>query len=287
VTTFFTTPSVIRNLRRWSDSPPEGRELGSLRHIVTGGESIEPELRDWLVAEVGGGSARVSDGWGQTELGGVVTLTDTPGGRGTLPDPGLGVVDPEGRPLPPGLEGELVLTNPWAGTFQGIWNDDGSAMRRYWERYPGAYATEDRAIATLDGSLLLLGRIDPVVSVAGQLVSMTEVRDALLEHPFVQAAEVIDCPDRQSGHALVACVLLRDSGAPDGDLARALRAHARERLGGLAQPRTVAFVEEFPGDLPRELLRAALQMLCAADSSETLSLSGAQIRAAASGLRAG
>ena len=127
--------------------------------------------------------------------------------------------------------------------------------------------------------------MDPVVSVAGQLVSLTEVRDALLEHPFVQAAEVIDCPDRRSGHALVACVLLGDSAQLGHELARALRAHARERLGGLAQPRTVAFVEGFPGDLPRELLRAALQMLCAADSSETLSLSGAQIRAAAAGLR--
>jgi acetyl-CoA synthetase len=285
VTTFFTTPSVVRNLRRWSDSPPGNRELGSVRHIVTAGESIEAELRDWLTIEVGAGSALVSDGWGQTELGGVVTLTGTPNGPDALPDPGVQVVDAEGRPVSEGAEGELVLTHPWAGTFQGVWNDDGSAVRRYWQRYPGAYATGDRASTAPDGSLVLLGRMDPVVSVAGQLVSLTEVRDALLEHPFVQAAEVIDCPDRRSGHALVACVLLGDSAQLGHELARALRAHARERLGGLAQPRTVAFVEGFPGDLPRELLRAALQMLCAADSSETLSLSGAQIRAAAAGLR--
>jgi acetyl-CoA synthetase len=284
VTTFFTTPSVVRNLRRWSDSPPGKRELGSLRHIVTGGESIEPDLRDWLLTEVGGGSALVSDGWGQTELGGVVTLTDTPNGPDALPDPGAQVVDAEGRPLPAGEEGELALTHPWAGTFQGIWNDDGTAVRRYWERYPGAYATGDRATRTRDGALVLLGRIDPVVSVAGQLVSLTEVREALLEHPFVQAAEVIDCPDRQSGHALVACVFLGDSPPLGDELARALRAHARERLGGLAQPRTVAFVEELPEDLPRDLLHSALQMLCAADSSESLSLSAAQIRAAAAGL---
>jgi acetyl-CoA synthetase len=287
VTTFFTTPSVVRNLRRWSDSPPANRELGSLRHIVTGGESIEPDLWDWLMIEVGGGSALVSDGWGQTELGGVVTLTDTPNGPGALPDPGAEVVDAEGRSLPAGVEGELVLRNPWAGTFQGIWNDDGTAVRRHWERYPGAYATGDLARRQQDGSLVLLGRIDPVVSVAGQLVSLTEVREALLEHPFVQAAEVIDCPDRQSGHALVACVFLRESPPLGDELARALRAHVRERLGGLAQPRTVAFVEELAEDLPRDLLRSALHMLCTADSSESLSLSEAQIRAAASGLRAG
>jgi acetyl-CoA synthetase len=285
VTTFFTTPSVVRNLRRWSDSPPSKRELRSLRHIVTGGESIEPDLRDWLVTEVGGGSALVSDGWGQTELGGVVTLTDTPSGPAALPDPGVQVVDAEGRPLPAGEEGELVLRHPWAGTFQGIWNDDGTAVRRHWEQYPGAYATGDRASGRPDGSLVLLGRIDPVVSVAGQLVSLTEVREALLEHPFVKTVEVIDCPDRQSGHALVACVCLREPPPPGDELARALRAHARDRLGGLAQPRTVAFVEEFPEDVPRDLLRAALHLLCATDSSESLSLSAARIRAAASSLR--
>jgi acetyl-CoA synthetase len=285
VTTFFTTPSVVRNLRRWSDSPPGERELGSLRHVATGGENIEPDLRDWLATEVGRGSALVSDGWGQTELGGVVTLTDTPNGPDALPDPGVEVVDGEGRSLPPGVEGELVLRHPWAGAFQGIWNDDGSAVRRYWERYPGAYATGDRAVRSHDGSLTLLGRIDPVVSVSGQLVSLTEVREALLEHPFVEAAEVIDCPDRGSGHAIVACVFLSGSPPPGDELARALRAHARERLGGLAQPRTVAFVEDCPDDLPRDRLRSALQMLCAADSSESLSLSAAQIRAAAAGLR--
>jgi acetyl-CoA synthetase len=287
VTTFFTTPSVVRNLRRWSDSPPGERELGSLRHVATGGESIETELRDWLATEVGRGSALVSDGWGQTELGGVVTLTDTPNGPDALPDPGVEVVDGEGRALPPGVEGELVLRHPWAGAFQGIWNDDGSAARRYWEHYAGAYATGDRAIRSRDGALTLLGRIDPVVSVSGQLVSLTELREALLEHPFVEAAEVIDCPDRRSGHAIVACVFLSGSPPPGDDLARALRTHARERLGGLAQPRTVAFVEDRPHDLPRDQLRSALQMLCAADSSESLSLSAAQIRAAAAGLRAG
>src|ERR687891_725845 len=115
VTTFFTTPSVVRNLRRWSDSPPGERELGSLRHVATGGESIETELRDWLATEVGRGSALVSDGWGQTELGGVVTLTDTPHGPDALPDAGVDVVDGEGRSLPHGVEGELVLRHPWAG----------------------------------------------------------------------------------------------------------------------------------------------------------------------------
>jgi acetyl-CoA synthetase len=285
VNTILTTPSVFRNLRRWSDSQLPAHDLRSLKRIVTAGERIERPLRDWLATEVGGASAIVADGWGQTELGGLVMLLGAPAERGGLPDPGVDIVDVNGRSVAPGSEGELVLRHPWPGTFLRIWGDDGAAARRYWARHPDAYATGDRALREPDGSLVVLGRIDPVVSVSGQLVSLTEVSEALLEHPHVRGAEVVACPDPRAGEALVACVALRDGTPPTDQLAWALRAHVRERLGGLAHPRTIAFLEEFPEDLPRDLLRSALHMLGAADSSESLSLSAAQIRAAASGLR--
>ncbi|MGH2741529.1 MAG: AMP-binding protein [Thermoleophilaceae bacterium] len=283
VNTIVTTPSVVRNLRRWSDSRLWAHDLGSLKRIVTAGERIERPLRDWLATEVGG-SAIVADGWGQTELGGLVLLLDTPPGRNGLPDPGADVVDADGRSVAPGSEGELVLRHPWPGTFLRIWGDDGGAARRYWAGHPDVYATGDRAVRGPDGSLTVLGRIDPVVSVSGQLVSLTEITETLLEHPFVRAAEVVAFPDPRAGEALAACVAVRD-GTPAGDqLAWALRAHVRERLGGLAHPRTIAFLEEFPEELRRDDLRRTLRLLCATAASENISLTRDQLRAAASGL---
>jgi acetyl-CoA synthetase len=233
---------------------------------------------------VGGGSAIVQDGWGQTELGGLVLLLGAPSQRDRLPDPGVDIVDSDGRPVPGGSEGELVLRHPWPGTFLRIWGDDGAAARRYWARHPGAYATGDRALREPDGSLRVLGRIDPVVSVSGQLVSLTEVSEALLEHPFVAAAEVVARPDPRAGEALVACVALRDGTPASDELAWALRTHVRERLGGLAHPRTIAFLEELPEDLERDDLRRVLRVLSSTASSETISLTQDQLRAAASGL---
>ncbi len=283
VNSFVTTPSVFRNLRRWVHSPPREGQLDSLRHVVTGGESCEPELEGWLRARIVPSGGSVSDGWGQTELGGLVVLRKTPHGPESLPPAGLDVVDSVGRSVGPGVEGELVLREPWPGTFLGYQNDEADPADRHWERYTGAYATGDRAVLEPEGSFTFLGRIDPVVTVSGQLVSLTEVREALLEHPFIREAELVDRVDRQSGQSLAACVVFNDSLQGTEELARDLLAHVRERLGGLAQPRTIAFVDSFPPDLEYGMLKKALAMLCAAEGGDKIfiSITTDDLRAAA------
>jgi acetyl-CoA synthetase len=67
----------------------------------------------------------------------------------------------------------------------------------------------------------------------------------------------------------VACVVL-DHGQAGFDaadpplqrIAADLRGHVRETIGGLAQPRAVAFLDELPDSLPRTELRQALTVLC-------------------------
>jgi acetyl-CoA synthetase len=277
VDTLLTTPSVIRNLRRWVDSPPRTGQLDSLRLVVTGGEALVPEVAGWLREHV---APSVADGWGQTELGGLVTLRDTTRSANTLPSAGLDVVDAGGLSLGVGGMGEVVLREPWPGTFVGLQTDDSAAVAWRWERYQGAYATGDRALVEADGSLLFLGRIDSVVTVAGQLVSLAEVREALLEHPYVLGAEVVDEPDQREGQGLAAFVVLSETMRGSAELAHALRRHVHERLGGLAEPRTIAFVDAFPADLSADGRRDALRRLAASDLSATLTLTAAQIQAA-------
>jgi acetyl-CoA synthetase len=277
VSTLLTTPSVFRNLRRWADSPPQSGQIDSLRTVVTAGEATEPDLFEWIRAVSG---AVVMDSWGQTELGGGVILVDTASEARPVPHPGLDVVDAFGRSVDAGVKGELVLREPWPGTFIGVQNGDRSATARYWEPGRDGYATGDLAERQPDGSFVFLGRIDPVVNVSGQLVSLTEVREALLEHPFIEDAEIVERNDPDTGQTLAACVVLADATNGDEGLARALRDHVRERLGGLAQPRTIAFVEAFPPGLPHDGLRQALRLLCARDHGETLSISAGEVLSA-------
>ena len=277
VTTLVVTPSTARILRSWADTPPRRDQLGSLQRIVTAGERRDTELRDWLLTDVGAGEATLADGWGQTELGGIVTVGDR---AAELPDPGADVVDDGGRSVGAGVVGQLVLRNPWPGTFQGIWRDDETAAERYWQRSDGAYATGDRARREPDGSLTLLGRIDPVVSVSAQLVSLTEVSETVLEHPFVDAAHAFGCSDPRTHQAAIACLVIAPEAPDREELARALRTHTRERLGGLAQPRVIAFVEALPDDVPREQLGEAAALLCARSSAGWISISPDQLEAA-------
>ena len=280
VSVLVTTPSVVRNLRNWVETPPAKADLDSLRLIVTAGEAIDPETRNWLSFEVGRGRALVANAWGQTELGGMVSVTPTPAGSSGLPDPGFEVVDEAGRPVPPGTPGELVMRHPWPGTFLEI---EGSveAAEGYWGTYPGAYATGDWVEREPDGRLVVLGRRDPVISVSGQLVSLTEVRGVLEEHPFVLAVEVVPRPDDRRGQSIAACVVLDEKAQPGDELARELRAYVHETLGGLARPRAVAFIESFPDDLTPEARRRALRLLCAANPAESFTVTAAQLAAAA------
>lgn len=131
----------------------------------------------------------------------------------------------------------------------------------------GPVCTGDLARREPDGQITILGRIDPVISVSGQLVSASEVRDVLEEHPYVARAEVVARPDRGSGQAVVACVVLGASMAnldeiPLQRLAADLRGHLRETIGGLAQPQAVAFLYELPVSLGRRDLREALTAVC-------------------------
>lgn len=282
VGSFVTTPSVVRNLRQWVGTPPSSHDRAALRQIVTAGEPIDATTAAWLRDEVGGGHVRLLDGWGQTELGGIVTVT--PSADPPLPDPGLDVVHHDGTSAAPDDVGELVLRCPWPATLLPIRNDDGHAAARYWW-CPGAYATGDAARRTPQGRIEVLGRLDPVVSVSGQLVSANEVREVVADHPFVAEAEVVARPDRFSGQAVAACVVLEPSAAGSTgaqaleEVAADLRRHVHDTLGGLAQPRTVAFVESFPAE-PRGALRTALATLCSASAAPFLQVSAKQLDAA-------
>ncbi|HEV7534871.1 MAG TPA: AMP-binding protein, partial [Acidimicrobiia bacterium] len=218
VNVLVTTPSVVRNLRQWVDTPPADADLSSLRLIVTLGERIDAETRDWLAFEVGGRRALVANAWGQTELAGLVMVTPAPA-TPAVPDPGLDVVDAAGQPVSAGHIGELVLRHPWPGTFLDVEGtpETGDA---WWAPYPGLYATGDEARREVDGTLTLLGRRDPVVSISGQQVSLTEVGQILDEHPLLTAVDVVAVPDERRGQALCACVVVDQKAEPGDELAR-------------------------------------------------------------------
>jgi acetyl-CoA synthetase len=192
------------------------------------------------------------------------------------------VVDDQGKSVPNGGGGFLVLREPWPSMLRTIWGDDDRFIETYWSRFgSGAeggdigreardgvssgwvYFAGDGAKKDDDGDLWLLGRVDDVMLVSGHNISTTEVESALVSHPSVAEAAVVGATDPTTGQAIVAFTIPRGSIDTEGNageaLIKELRDHVAKTLGPIAKPRQIMLVPELPktrsGKIMRRLLR--------------------------------
>ena len=122
VSVFYTAPTAIRAFVRWGEQWPRQHELTSLRLLGTVGEPINPEAWMWYHTVIGKERCPIVDTWWQTETGGIM-ITPLPGVTPTKPGsatrPFFGVVpeivDKDGKPVPRGEGGYLVIQRPWPG----------------------------------------------------------------------------------------------------------------------------------------------------------------------------
>ena len=269
VSLFYTAPTAIRSFMKQGDAIPAARDLSSLRVLGSVGEPINPEAYVWYKSVIGGG-APVIDTWWQTETGATM-MTPLPGVTAAKPGSAMGafpgievdVVDDEGNPVPNGSGGYLVVTSPWPSMLRTIWGDDQRYVDTYWSRFraanngKGYYFAGDGAKKDEDGDIWVLGRVDDVMNVSGHRLSTTEIESALVSHPYVAEAAVVGATDPDTGQAVVAYVILRES-AP-ADCEKELSDHVRKEIGPIAKPKTIMVVPELPktrsGKIMRRLLR--------------------------------
>ena len=185
------------------------------------------------------------DTWWQTETGQLM-ISPLPGVTSGKPGsamkalPGISavVVDDEGKPVDKGEGGYLVLTEPWPAMLRTIWGDDERFKDTYWSRFENVYFAGDGAKLDEDGDIWLLGRVDDVMNVSGHRLSTTEIESALVSHPKVAEAAVVGAKDEDTGQAVCAFVILRESAGDGGDGHR--RGAARARRQGDRQDRQAA-----------------------------------------------
>jgi acetyl-CoA synthetase len=270
VSILYTAPTTIRTLMKWGHELLEPYDLTSLRILGSVGEPINPEAWMWYRTYVGGGKAPVVDTWWQTETGAIMIsplpgVTSTKPGAAMRPLPGISaeVVDNDGKPVPDGGGGYLVLTEPWPAMLRGIWGDNERYRETYWSRFNDIYFAGDGAKKDGDGDLWLLGRVDDVMNVSGHRISTTEVEHALVGHPSVAEAAVVGANDPTTGQGIVAFVTPRGNVAEDetkGDeFVQSLREQVAKEIGPIAKPRQILVTPELPktrsGKIMRRLLR--------------------------------
>ncbi|MDH6114974.1 acetyl-CoA synthetase [Kitasatospora sp. MAP12-15] len=270
VTVLYCAPTAIRTFMKWGEQFPARFDLSSLRILGSVGEPINPEAWVWYRHTIGGDRCPVVDTWWQTETGAQMLSplpalsTCKPGSAlGPLPGVSAEVVDDEGRPVPAGSGGYLVLTEPWPAMLRTIWGDEQRYRDTYWSRFPGVYFAGDGAKKDEDGDIWLLGRVDDVMNVSGHRISTTEVESALVSHPSVAEAAVVGASDPTTGQGIVAFVILRTAGAEAADspeeTVAALRAHVTHVIGPIARPRQILIVPELPKTRSGKIMRRLLK----------------------------
>ena len=266
VTVFYTAPTAIRTFIKWGDSWPNKHKMESLRLLGSVGEPINPEAWMWYRETIGHNRCPIVDTWWQTETGGIM-ISPIPGAIATKPGsatkPFFGVVPEvvtlDGRPVPEGSGGYLVIRKPWPAMLRTIYGDPERYKSQYWSQIPGSYFTGDGARRDKDGYYWIMGRVDDVINVSGHRLSTMEVESALVAHPKVAEAACVGRPDEIKGQAISAFVTLEQGNAPSDELKKELREWVVKEIGALARPDEIRFTDVLPktrsGKIMRRLLR--------------------------------
>lgn len=214
----------------------------AIRKLSFTGEPIDSETAAYVEALFG---TKVCSMYGTTEIG--VILANYPAAEdfevrdGSLgkPVPGVDVEvhGPDGRKLPPGEIGEIVVRR-----------------RDAW------LPTKDLGRTDAEGYFYHAGRADDVIISAGWTMSAVEIEDAILKHARVAEAAAIGVPDATRGQIVRAYVVLKP-GPTDG-LVQEIQDLVRANLSRHEYPREVEFVASLPktpaGKVNRKALRDAV-----------------------------
>jgi benzoate-CoA ligase len=254
-TMLFAVATMYRRLLQVEDA--ERRfDLSSLRRCVSSGEPLPAGIFHAWKSRFG---HELLDVVGSTEA-----LHDylanrpgeaRPGSSGrVIPGYEARLVDDEGRPVAPGLVGQLLVKGD--STAAGYWNrheQTKATMQGEWLR------TGDMFYQDTDGYFYFCGRVDDMLKVGGMWVSPAEIEACLGEHPAVLEAAVVGRGDADGLTKPHAFCVLRDAAAGTDALAAELRELVRRRLAGYKAPRWVDFPAELPKTATGKIQRFALR----------------------------
>jgi fatty-acyl-CoA synthase len=149
------------------------------------------------------------------------------------------VVDPQGRIVPRGSQGEL-LTRGYS-VMKGYW-DEPERTREVIDE-AGWMRTGDLATLDAEGYCNVTGRLKDMLIRGGENIFPREIEEFLYRHPRVQAVQVFGVPDKKYGEEVCAWIQLKPgTTATESEI----REFCRGQISHHKIPRYVRFVPEFP-----------------------------------------
>ncbi|GAA0369027.1 class I adenylate-forming enzyme family protein [Streptomyces blastmyceticus] len=255
-------PETLRAVLAHLAAHPGASLPETLTEVIYGAAPMPVELYAEAARIIGCGFRQV---YGLTEAGGpFVTLgpDEHPDPHGDLPDvlpagrviPGMSVrvVGEDGRPLPAGHTGEILVRGD--GRMRGYWRDTAATVAA---TTAGWLRTGDLGHLDADGRLYLVDRLTDLIIRKGRNIYPAEIEHALRKHPAVVDAAVVPLTDKDEGEVPRALVVLR----PGADTTHAdLLAHLASTVAAYKVPKDIHVIGELPrnatGKVQKRLLTA-------------------------------
>ena len=189
----------------------------------------------------------VTIAYGMTETSPVSTqcATDDPVERRVstvgqvLPHIEIKIVDPEGKAVPRGVDGEFCTRG--YSVMKGYWNDPDKTREAIDDA--GWMRTGDVAVMDEAGYVNIVGRLKDMVIRGGENVYPREIEEFLYRHPKVQDVQVIGVPDPRYGEEICAWIKLHQGQTATVE---EIREFCKGQIAHFKIPRYVEFVDAFP-----------------------------------------
>jgi propionyl-CoA synthetase len=269
VKALFGAPTAFRAIKKEDPDALLLREhdTSSLKTVFMAGERLDPDTYHWATDHFG---VPVVDNWWQTETGwpiaanlrGLDPMVIKPGSPSVcVPGYDVRVLDPAGKELPAGTEGNISIKLPLPpGCLPTLWGDDQRYVDSYLTVFPGYYATGDGGYIDVDGYVFVMGRTDDVINVAGHRLSTGSMEAVVSAQPQVAECAVIGVADALKGQVPKAFVVLKSGIEVDpGLLTAQIVAAVREQIGPVAALREVVIVPALPKTRSGKILRRTMR----------------------------
>jgi acetyl-CoA synthetase len=257
ITTFCAPPTMLRMLIKEDISK---YDLSSVKHMTTAGEALNPEVYRQFEQATG---LQILEGFGQSESTMMIgNMTGAPHKIGSMGKPApiydVELVDPDGKPVPVGETGEIVVNikngSP-CGLFTEYYGDPDKTKEA---RHDGYYHTGDTAWRDEDGFFWYVGRVDDVIKSSGYRIGPFEIESVIMELPYVLECGVSAAPDEVRGQVVKASIVLVNGKEPTEELKKEIQEYVKTHTAPYKYPRIVIFRDSLPktasGKIQRNLL---------------------------------
>ncbi len=264
VTLLGVSAKYIDSVRKAGLRPTDSHRLAWVRTICSTGSPLSPEGFAWVYDAVKT-DVHLASISGGTDLCGCFVGGDPtrPVFSGEIQGPALpmaiDVFNEDGKPVDPGVKGELVCTEPFPSVPIGFWgDDDGSRLRAaYFERFPGVWAHGDFAAWTPRGGMVIYGRSDATLNAGGVRIGTAEIYREVEQLDDV--GEAIAVGQQWEGDTrIVLFVRLADGAKLSDELQATIRQRLRERCSPRHVPARIVAVADIPRTRSNKIVELAV-----------------------------